>query len=206
MSDNGIGISKETIEHIFEPFFTTKKMGKGAGLGLATVYGIVRQNNGFITAYSEPGQGTAFKIYLPRYLPESADIQKKEDDVLKGGTETVLIVEDEEAILKVSRRILEQLGYTVLTAASPAQALVLAREYEGDIHLLVTDVVMPETNGRELVEKLIHIKPGIKCLYMSGYTADVIAHHGVLEQGINFISKPFSIASFAARVSEVLQT
>jgi signal transduction histidine kinase len=206
VSDTGAGMSREILAHLFEPFFTTKKMGRGTGLGLATVHGIVKQNGGFINVYSEPGRGTTFKIYLPAFEGETA---KASAETAAGkrhrGTETVLIVEDEKAILKLGRKILEQLGYKVLTANTPAQAIHMVRESSGDIHLLITDVVMPEMNGRDLAERLTSIKPGLKCLFMSGYTASVIAHQGVLDKGVCFIQKPFSVKALAGKVREVLE-
>ncbi len=206
VSDTGIGMSKEVLEHLFEPFFTTKEMGKGTGLGLATVYGIVKQNDGFINVYSEPGQGTTFKIYLPRFEAKPAEIPVgKAAEMPRGGRETVLIVEDEKAILDISERILKELGYTVLIAKSPEEAIHLAEEHAGDIHLLITDVVMPEMNGRDLAERLASIKPGIKCLYMSGYTANIIAQRGVLNEGVCFIPKPFSSMALAVKIREALE-
>ena len=206
VSDNGCGMDKETMGQVFEPFFTTKEQGKGTGLGLATVYGTVRQSNGFVSVYSEPGQGATFKIYLPRFAdttgPAAEDSRQEEP---AGGTETVLLVEDEAAILNLGAMILGQLGYTVLTAGMPAEALRLAQEHPGDIHLLITDVVMPEMNGRELARQLSLGRPQMKCLYMSGYTADVIAHHGVLDAGIHFIQKPFSLNNMARAVRGALE-
>ncbi|MBU4119724.1 MAG: PAS domain S-box protein, partial [Proteobacteria bacterium] len=202
VSDNGCGMDKETHDQIFEPFFTTKESGKGTGLGLATVYGIVRQNDGFINVYSEPGQGTTFSIYLPAFADEAVSAPAKTSPVqeLTTGTETVLVVEDEAALLSLAKTILERLGYTVLAAGTPMAAIELAQEYKGDIHLLITDVVMPEMNGRELAQRIAVIRPAMQCLYMSGYTADVIAHHGVLEAGIHFIQKPFSIGDLARTI------
>jgi PAS domain S-box-containing protein len=205
VSDDGRGMDKETMSHIFEPFFTTKGLGKGTGLGLATVYGIVKQNNGFINVYSEPGQGTTFKVYLPRAEGAgSAERREAEGATLRGGTETLFVVEDEAAILEIAREMLEQLGYTVLSASSPEEAIRMSEEREGSIHLLITDVVMPQMNGRELCERLGAARPGLKCLYMSGYTADVIAHRGVLEEGVSFIAKPFSLTTLSVKVREVL--
>lgn len=205
MSDNGCGIEKHIIDKIFEPFFTTKESGKGSGLGLATVYGIVKQNNGFINIYSEEGKGTTLKIYLPRFHEDAAeDSNRGGAENMPSGTETALIVEDEPAILNLAKRILEGLGYKALTAASPEEAIVLAREFEGDIHLLLTDVVMPGFSGRELAERLNASRPDMKRLYMSGYTANVIAHHGVLEEGVMFVQKPFSVSALARKVREVL--
>jgi len=205
VSDNGIGMSKEVRENIFEPFFTTKEVGKGTGLGLSTVYGIVKQNEGFIYVVSEPGKGTTFKIYLPRFEAKTAQFPSEEaTDKPPTGTETILLVEDDEAILNLSKMILENLGYTVLAAQTPADAIRLAEEHPGDLHLLITDVVMPGMHGRELAEQLGAIRPNLKCLYMSGYTADVIAHRGILDEGLNFIQKPFLSYDFAARVRQVL--
>ncbi|SPF46972.1 PAS/PAC sensor hybrid histidine kinase (modular protein) [Syntrophobacter sp. SbD1] len=205
VSDTGTGMSKEVCENIFEPFFTTKELGKGTGLGLSTVYGIVKQNDGFINVASEQGKGTTFKIYLPRFKVETEHVPPEEIAVKRQtGTETVLLVEDDEAILNLSTLILEELGYTVIAAQTPVQAIHLAREHPGYIHLLITDVVMPEMNGRELAEKLSTIRPNLKCLYMSGYTADVIAHSGILDEGLNFIQKPFGSFDLAARVRQVL--
>ncbi|MBU2538250.1 MAG: PAS domain S-box protein [Proteobacteria bacterium] len=208
VSDNGCGMDRETRDQIFEPFFTTKESGKGTGLGLATVYGIVRQNNGFVNVYSEPDQGTTFSIYLPAVTDEeavSAPVKTSPVQELTTGTETVLVVEDEAALLSLAKTILERLGYTVLAAGTPMAAIELAQEYEGDIHLLITDVVMPEMNGRDLVQRITTIRPAIRCLYMSGYTADVIAHHGVLEKGIHFIQKPFSIGDLARTIRDTLE-
>ena len=205
VSDNGCGMGKDVLDHLFEPFFTTKGAGKGTGLGLAMVYGIVKQNEGFINVYSEPGQGTTFRIYLPRHLGEAEAIREKVDtEAAPGGHETVLLVEDEPAILKMGRRILEKLGYTVLFASTPSQALALAEKHAGSIHLLITDVVMPEMNGRELASRLLALYPDMKQLFVSGYTANVIAHHGVLDEGVSFLQKPFAVRSLASMVREVL--
>jgi len=193
-------------ENIFEPFFTTKEPGRGTGLGLSTVYGIVKQNDGFIYVASELGKGTTFKIYLPRFEAETAQVPFEEiTGKSPTGTETILVVEDDEPILSLSKMILENLGYTVLAVQTPTQAIRLAKEHPGDIHLLITDVVMPKMNGRELAEQLTAIRPNLKCLYMSGYTADVIAHRGILYEGVNFIQKPFGSDDLAARVRQVLE-
>jgi PAS domain S-box-containing protein len=205
VSDTGAGMNKEVRENIFEPFFTTKEVGKGTGLGLSTVYGIVKQNDGFIYVASEPGEGTTFRIYLPRFEAETAQVPSEHVAVLRPtGTETILLVEDDEAILNLGKIILENLGYTVLAARTPGHAIHLAEEHPGDIRLLITDVVMPEMHGRELAEKLSAIRPNLKCLYMSGYTADVIAHRGILDEGLNFIQKPFGGDDLAARVRQML--
>jgi PAS domain S-box-containing protein len=205
VSDNGCGMDKETVAQVFEPFFTTKGGDKGTGLGLATVYGIVRQNNGFINVYSEPGHGTTFKIYLPRY-EDTPGIKpdEKEASLLCQGQETILLVEDEKSILKMTTILLEKQGYTVLAANTPADAIKLAEKYADEIHLLMTDVVMPDMNGRDLANTIAPYCPNLKILYMSGYTANVIAHHGVLDEGVNFINKPFSVSSLSAKLREVL--
>jgi two-component system, cell cycle sensor histidine kinase and response regulator CckA len=197
-------MDRETQAHIFEPFFTTKDVGDGTGLGLATVYGIVKQNDGYINVYSEPGKGTTFRIYLPECESEKAVTEARVSAEAPTGAEIVLLVEDEEALLKLSKRQLESLGYTVLAAAGPNQALQLAEQYAGVIHLLMTDVVMPDMNGRDLWQRLSALRPEIKCLFMSGYTADAIAHRGVLEEGIHFLQKPFSRESAATHVREAL--
>ncbi len=205
--DSGSGMDKETISHIFEPFFTTKGVGEGTGLGLATVYGIVKQDNGFIGVQSKPGFGTTFSICLPRYL---GDLMPSEGKAVAAphltGDDTILLVEDEIAILKMTTMMLENLGYTVLAASSPQQAFDLATEHIGRINLLITDVVMPEMNGMELSIKLQEIYQNLNCLFMSGYTTDVIANHGVLDEGMHFIQKPFLMADLAAKVREVLDS
>jgi PAS domain S-box-containing protein len=205
VSDSGRGMDKEMLANIFEPFFTTKGVGEGTGMGLATVYGIVRQNDGLINVYSEPGQGTTFKIYLPRFVAAevAVPVESKAAEP-EGGTETVLLVEDEEPVLKLGQAILADLGYTVLAANTPGEALRLARNNTGAIDLLITDVVMPGMNGRELAERITSMQPGIRCLYMSGYTADVIADRGVLDEGLRFIQKPFSVDDLARKVREAL--
>ncbi|WP_084489970.1 PAS domain S-box protein [Desulfotignum balticum] len=205
VSDNGCGMDKETLENLFEPFYTTKDSGKGTGLGLATVYGIVKQNNGFINVYSEPGQGSTFKIYLSRLVVDE-DIGKAvpEKTAAVGGTETILLVEDEPSILRMTRIMLERKGYSVLPAATPGEAIDLAKTHSDKIHLLMTDVVMPEMNGRDLAGKLTALYPDIRLMFMSGYTANVIAHHGVLDAGVAFIQKPFSMTDLMVKVREVL--
>ena len=205
ISDDGCGMDQETRANLFEPFFTTKSVDKGTGLGLATVYGIVKQNDGFINVYSEPDQGTTFRIYLPRYLAGTESLEKKTSDKISlDGTETILLVEDEPSILKMTRMMLERTGYKVLAAGTPGEAIALAREYAGEIHLLMTDVVMPEMNGRDLAKNLLSLYPDLKRLFMSGYTANVIAHHGVLDEGVHFIQKPFSQQDLTIKVREAL--
>jgi len=205
VSDNGCGMSKEVLDKLFEPFFTTKGVGQGTGLGLATVYGIVKQNSGFINVYSEPDKGSTFKIYLPRRSEGAVEIREAGGMQAPAGRgETVLIVEDEASILKLGKKILEGLSYNVLTAGTPAEALSLAQQHGGRIDLLITDVVMPEMNGRDLAERLKGHYPDLKVLFMSGYTANVIAHHGVLDEGVDFIPKPFSRQEMAAKVRQAL--
>ncbi len=207
VSDTGSGIEAELLPHLFEPFFTTKELGKGTGLGLATVYGIVRQNNGLVRVSSEPGQGTAVRIYLPRHRGRAERILDAALPVATvPGTETILLVEDEAMILDIGRTMLEMLGYRVLAASTPGEALHLAREHSGDIHLLLTDVIMPEMNGRDLARQLLSLFPDVKRLFMSGYTADVIAHHGVLDEGVHFLQKPFTLETLTAKVRGALES
>ena len=205
VSDDGCGMDKETSNKIFEPYFTTKERGKGTGLGLPTVYGIVKQNDGFLNVYSEPGKGTTFRVYLPKYARQEESKQRSVIEVEhKSRGETILVVEDEESILNMVERILKRLGYVVLTASKPGQAIVQAETHSGQISLLLTDVIMPDMNGRELSEKIRNLYPRIKCLFMSGYTADVISNSGVIEEGMNFIQKPFSTKNLAAQVNKAL--
>jgi len=203
-SDDGCGMDKDTQAHLFEPFFTTKEMGKGSGLGLATVYGIVKQNQGFINVYSEPGQGTTFSIYLPRHVGKAEQARTDGAAAAVRGHETILLVEDEPAILKLATTMLERQGYAVLAASTPGEAIRLARKYGGAIHLLMTDVIMPEMNGRDLAKNLLNGDPHLKRLFMSGHAADVIADRGVLDAGVSFIQKPFSVKELAAKVRETL--
>ncbi|MDA8141699.1 MAG: PAS domain S-box protein [Desulfobacteraceae bacterium] len=204
VSDNGCGMDAQTRAHLFEPFFTTKEIGKGTGLGLATVYGIVGQNNGFIDVVSEPGHGSTINIYLPR-APQAVPLPKtKEGQAVARGHETILLVEDEPALMMMTMRMLQRQGYTVLAAGAPGEAIRLAHENADAIHLLMTDVVMPEMNGRDLARNLLSLYPNLKRLFMSGYTADVIAHHGVLDPGVYFLQKPFSMKDLLAKVREAL--
>ena len=208
VSDDGCGMDREILAKVFEPFFTTKAMGKGTGLGLATVYGIVKQNDGFITVYSEPGKGTTIRIFIPVYagaLPVEHD-QRPAEEIPKGRGETVLVSEDDALALRFVNRVLNDLGYSPLLANSPTEALEVATSHSGDISLLLTDVIMPEMSGRELARRLAAIHPELKCLYMSGYTANVIAHRGVLDEGVHFIQKPFSKKDLAVKIKEVLET
>jgi len=207
VSDTGCGMDQETLSLLFEPFFTTKELGKGTGLGLATVYGIVKQNDGFIDVESSPGRGTTFKIYLPQYTIKT-DRRPEVDPVDQAGRghETILLVEDEPMILGMAAQMLQRQGYQVLPAATPAEAIRLAGEHPGEIHMVITDIVMPEMNGKDLVKSLSSICPGLKCLFMSGYTADLIAQHNVLEEDVHFIQKPFTLTDLTVKVREVLQT
>jgi CheY-like chemotaxis protein len=205
VKDDGSGMDEETRLHIFEPFYTTKEKEHGTGLGLATIYGIVTQNEGFIKVYSEPGKGTEFKIYLPQHEGKEKPCPITAPDTrVSRGSETVLLVEDEPAILNLTATMLRMEGYTVVPADSPGEAIRLANEHPGEIHLLVSDVVMPEMNGRDLARNIRSLYPSVKRLFMSGYTANVIAHHGVLDEGVNFIQKPFSKGELAAKIRELL--
>jgi PAS domain S-box-containing protein len=205
VSDDGCGMDKHVLSKIFEPFFTTKALGQGTGLGMATVYGIVKQNDGFLNVYSEPGTGTTFRIYLRRHAGKAEQRQKEDVRIpIAGGRETILVVEDEPALLDLARCILEQQGYEVLTAGTPREAIRIAEQFAREIHLLITDVVMPEMNGRDLTRNLLPLYPNLKSLFMSGYTANVIAHHGILDEGVHFIQKPFSRNDITGKVRVVL--
>jgi two-component system sensor histidine kinase EvgS len=205
VSDNGCGMDKKVVNNIFEPFFTTKASGKGSGLGLSTVYGIVKQNKGFINVYSEPGHGTSFKIFFRVHegaVTESIGMPALESP--QGEGETILLVEDEKGLLTMGQKLLGKLNYTVLTATGPDEALALAQKNTTKIHLLITDVVMPIMNGKDLAQQIKTFIPDIKVLFMSGYTANVIAHHGVLDRGVHFIAKPFSTRSLSTKLRKVL--
>ncbi|MCG8688479.1 MAG: response regulator [Desulfobacterales bacterium] len=207
VSDDGTGMTQEILENVFEPFFTTKEIGQGTGLGLSTIYGIVKQNNGFVNAYSEPGEGTSIKVYLKRYkgtLDYAEKSDENENEKVRATGETILIVEDDKDILDLAKTVLTKAGYRVIASNTPVSALSIAREETGRIHLLLTDVVMPEMSGRELADALPKISPGIETLFMSGYTANIIAHRGVLDKGVNFISKPFSGKELTAKVRKIL--
>ena len=206
VSDTGMGMSPDVKERIFEPFYTTKEQGKGTGLGLATVYGVVKQSGGFIWVYSEQGMGTTFKIYLPvaQKLMEATTARLLQEDPLPGGDETVLLVEDESGVRDLIRRMLALQGYNVLEATDGATAMRVSKNYKGKIHLLLTDVVMPGTSGRELAKQLVPLHPEIKVLYISGYTDEAVTEHGALEQGLAFLQKPFNRETLLQKVREVL--
>jgi two-component system cell cycle sensor histidine kinase/response regulator CckA len=205
ITDNGYGMSEDTKEHIFEPFFTTKKLGEGTGLGLATVYGIVKQHNGSIECYSELEHGTIFKVYLPEDVERKvSELEESEKTDIVTGSETVLLVEDDNFVREMTTDFLKYLGYNVLIAENGGMAFIIAEQYNQTIHLLLTDIVMPGINGRQLAERLLKIHPEMNVLYTSGYTQNIIAHHGVLEEGLNFIGKPFRLQELADKIRDVL--
>ncbi|MDZ7760734.1 MAG: ATP-binding protein [Desulfovermiculus sp.] len=206
ISDTGCGMTKEVFDNLFEPFFTTKEIGKGTGLGLPTVYGIVKQNNGFINVYSEPEQGTTISIYLPRHVGEAVDSGREDQEQYPlGNGETILVVEDEVPVLNLTKIMLEKLGYKVLASNSAHEALALIKSYGGAIDLIITDVIMPEMNGRDFATQVNSLYPDMKTLFMSGYTADVIVRHGILEKGLRYIQKPFSIKDLAIKVQKAIE-
>ncbi|NLH51009.1 MAG: response regulator [Myxococcales bacterium] len=205
VSDTGQGISEETKAHLFEPFFTTKEKGKGTGLGLATIYGIVKQAGGLIQVYSVQNQGTTFKIYLPQVQEKAEKIKRKlESPELPNGTETILLVEDEQIVREFAIKVLTRLGYKVLHADSGGDALIVAEQYKKPIHLLLTDVIMPGINGKELADRMARTHPKIKVLFSSGYTEDIIGRHGILDAELNFIGKPYSLQALAKKLRQVL--
>jgi CheY-like chemotaxis protein len=208
VSDSGEGIATDIMEHIFEPFYTTKKEGKGTGLGLATVYGAVKQNNGTIYVYSEEGRGANFKVYFPsvRSVGQMTAAVKSDQKESLSGTETILLVEDNELVLKFTLIALERRGYTVLSAANAEEAIEIARTYDGVIELLMTDVILPGMNGMLLSREIEKIRPSIRVLFNSGYAEDAIVAQGVLNEGLHFIGKPFSALALARKVREVLDT
>jgi CheY-like chemotaxis protein len=204
VSDTGVGMDQDVLSHIFEPFFTTKELGKGTGLGLSTVYGIVKQSEGAITCYSEPGKGTTFTIYFPRTAEARGAVSAPLPGTSQRGTETILLVEDEEAVRAFARTVLERNGYRVLEAAGGIDALARVATRERQVDLLVTDVVMPQMSGTELARSLIRISPSVKVLYVSGYTGNAILHGAVLDKGEDFLQKPFSSQELLAKVRELL--
>ena len=207
MHDDGCGIEQNNLQHIFEPFFTTKESGKGTGLGLSTVYGIVKQNKGNIECQSEPGKGTTVTIHLPKHdVQATTNLNKQQEHVIQKGHQTILLVEDEPGILKLCKLILERNGYTVLAFENAADALQMAERYHETIDLLITDVMMPEMNGSELSKKLLATRPDLQILFISGYTADIIAHNTILDSKINFIQKPFSPKALTTSVYTILNS
>ncbi len=204
VSDTGSGMDRETLAHIFEPFFTTKEVGKGTGLGLATVYGIVKQSGGHVWVYSEAGRGTTFKIYLPRVAEPVEGLGPATVPVTLQGTETVLVVENETPVRELARRMLEAKGYAVLTAATPADALALVERHTEAIHLAVTDVILPGMDGPELARRLEKARPGLRVLFVSGYANEAIVHQGVLDPSVAYLPKPFTAEALARKVREVL--
>ena len=207
VSDTGCGMDKETQAHIFEPFFTTKEPGKGTGLGLSTVYGIVKQNAGFVWVYSEPAKGAIFKIYFPRAAgAEEGLAAQPSSDATPRGSETILLVEDEEPLRQLARTCLETGGYKVLCATDAENALELARQYPAAIHLLLTDVIMPGLNGRDLAKRMASLRPEIKVLFMSGYTNDLIAQYGALDPGTYLVEKPFTLHILLHKVDQAIHS
>ena len=207
VSDTGTGMSPETLTRIFEPFYTTKEVGKGTGLGLSMVYGIVKQSGGYVWVYSEPNQGTTFKIYLPRVdQPVEGMAADKQPVTVMRGTETILLVEDDPQLRQLSSSVLAHCGYNVLVASTPEEGLAICKANHNDIRLLVTDVVMPRMNGRQLAERVSVMRPKIRVLYISGYTDNAIVHYGVLDTGLWFLPKPFTLSSLVAKVREVLDS
>ena len=206
ISDTGAGMDEATRAYIFEPFFTTKERGKGTGLGLSTAHGIVEQSGGSIRVDSEVGEGTTFTIYLPRVAEAARDDRPARAVTPARGTETILVVEDEQALRKAIKRILESAGYTVLAAANGGEALLLLEHHEGPVYLMLTDLVMPGLSGRELAQRLARMRPDVKVLYMSGYSDDTVVPHGVLDEGTHFVGKPFTIEELTRKVREVLDS
>jgi two-component system cell cycle sensor histidine kinase/response regulator CckA len=204
MSDTGHGMDAETRRRIFEPFFTTKQKGKGTGLGLATVYGIVKQGGGDIWVYSEPGKGTTFKLYFRRVREAAAALDEMQAQPHQRGSETLLVVEDEEAVRDLIATMLRQQGYTVFTAAGAREAIRLAAEHRDTLGMVLTDVVMPQMSGRELAAELLRVNPKLHILYLSGYTENTVVHHGVLDSGVDFLAKPFSQEALALKVRTIL--
>jgi nitrogen-specific signal transduction histidine kinase/CheY-like chemotaxis protein len=205
VSDTGRGMDRATLDRAFEPFFTTKPEGEGTGLGLSTVYGVARQNGGSVNLYSEPGRGTTVRVYLPRHEGDAARVEPVSSLAPRCGAETILLVEDEGALLALAEELLTELGYTVLAAEGPLEALALAARPDPRIDLLLTDVIMPSMNGKELSERLQVLRPGVRVLFTSGYTADAIAHRGMLDPGIDFLEKPYTLDALATKIRDALE-
>lgn len=204
VNDNGCGIGKDALDQIFEPFFTTKDVDKGTGLGLSTIYGIVEQNNGFIKVYSEPGVGTTFKVYFPRHQAKAEKSPALVTEIITGNEEVIFLVEDDPAILRLTSRMLSDLGYTVVSAGEPNEAINRIREHTGKLHLLITDVIMPDMNGRELSDRATQLHPGIKTLFISGYSADILDPKGIQAHEVHFLQKPFSMGDLARKIQNIL--
>ena len=206
VQDTGSGMDRATSERIFEPFFTTKALGKGTGLGLAIVYGIVTQNRGCIQVDSAPGAGTTFRIYLPRYPGDIGPAAEEEPPATPSRRgETVLVVEDDPFVRKLTRQMLEELGYTALEAASPAEGLALAERHRQTVRVLLTDVILPEMNGRDLAARVAQLCPDVRPVFMSGYAAGIVSERGVLEPGLSFVQKPFSVRELAEALARALE-
>jgi CheY-like chemotaxis protein len=205
VSDTGVGMDEATLARLFEPFFTTKPAGRGTGLGLATVYGIVKQSGGSIWVYSEPGRGSTFKIYLPAATAGVEPPPAPVDTNALRGTETVLVVEDQAGVRGLIEKTLHRFGYTVIAASTGSEAVAAAVAHRGPIHLMLTDVVLPGASGREAARQVLAVRPTVRVLYMSGYTDDAIVHHGILDPGLAFIEKPFTADDLARRIREVLE-
>jgi two-component system, cell cycle sensor histidine kinase and response regulator CckA len=205
VSDTGVGMSADTVAHIFEPFYTTKESGRGTGLGLSTVYGIVKQSGGYVWVYSEPGRGSMFKVYLPR-VDQPAEVlpPAKRPLAKQTGWETILLVEDQPQVRELAHMVLTGKGYSVMVAATPEEAERACQRRDPEIHLLLTDVIMPGVSGPELAKLLTLRQPNLRVLYMSGYTFNVIAQGGMLEDGVAFLQKPFTPSTLAEKVREVL--
>jgi CheY-like chemotaxis protein len=207
ISDTGVGMDAATHAHLFEPFFTTKSKGKGTGLGLSTVYGIVKQSDGFIWVYSEPGRGTTFRIYFPRVEGQRPEAKAERDAERRiRGSKTVLVVEDDPPVRQLTGRMLRDRGYSVIEASDGNEALDIAMHYSGEIHLVITDVVMPGIGGKDLVSQLNIVQPIIKALFVSGYADNAIVHHGILDSDVAFLQKPFTAERLAHKVREILNS